>query len=200
MKSLKALIYVNLILIMGILSSFKGIFGGNDFEQHLEIGKIIYPKNDNEISSCFNLFKDNKKKFKKDFKMLIDDYEFDSDNGSLTELLFSYGDWKNKTIYIDWRGEENEGEIEEYILEIIENKINFKNTTELRKKSVDIEQRDGKYIKQLLLNINKDLNVAGYEVLYFNIDWDGYGFIIAEKSEVQKILKISNKILKPTFE
>jgi hypothetical protein len=188
--------YLILFTIMGLLSSFKNIFNNEqNIDIYIEIAKIIYPENETEINNCFNLYKENKKKFRKDFEEIIEEFDFDSENGTLTELLYSFGEWKGKTVYIDWRGEENEGEIEEYISDIINKKIDFKITKELREKAINTDQRDGVFIKKLFNSIQIDLNNNGYEIMFFNIDWDGYGFTVINQSDVNNILKIDKSIL-----
>ncbi|MFD2823964.1 hypothetical protein ACFS5M_09800 [Lacinutrix iliipiscaria] len=167
----------------------------NDKDDFIKIAKILYPEYADDIENCFQLFVDNTSKFEENYSELINDFYITPGESTLIDLLYAYGDSKNKVVYIDWRGEENKGEIEEYITDILNTEVDFSETENFRSKSKDLDQRDGEFILELFNKINEDLNKEGMTLAFFNIEWDAYGFTIISLENFAKIKTIKKDIL-----
>ena len=195
---MKKYLTITIIIIATIIfSSFKNniIRLVDDTTAFIKIGKILFPKHSDDIEKCITLFSKNEAEFVEKYENLVNEYDVIVGESSMTELLFSYGDSKNKVIYIDWRGEENEGEIEEYIQNTLSFQIDFTETTKFRKQSIELEKRDGEFVLNLFNEINTDLFKSGLILAFFNIEWDAYGFMVIPIKKFEEIESVKKNVI-----
>ncbi|NMM47697.1 DUF6630 family protein [Marinigracilibium pacificum] len=188
MKSV--VIFLIIILVIGEFTyAQKKSESTNNKYDLLEIGQLIYLDYKEEFRAYLIPFLDNKAEFIEENEDLIDEYGFEEIN--VLEAIYMFGDYRGLLGYIDWRGEENENEVEEYVEKQlgVEN-YNWINTQKLRQ-SVDYENlRDGEFIIELFKAIDKDLKAENKQLLFFNLDIDAYVFIATTNDNFNTICKI----------
>lgn len=156
------------------------------------IFEIIFPNYSSEFDIFFKLYHNNKKEFDAKYKSTITNYvSFDLKNLESIELLFIFCDSKKLISIVDWRGEENEKEIEFFIENSLEIEIDWSNTIELRQKIKNKE--DGEFIKMLFKSIQKDISKLNRKIIFLQMGWDSYVYTIVESEIAKKILTIYPK-------
>src|SRR4051812_49326423 len=86
----------------------------------LDPGKWLFPNDATAWEAFYNSFVDNKKMFLSQNSSLLENYDnFDLNNLQPLEVLYIFGDAKGLIAMTDWRGEENEREVEESLNKII---------------------------------------------------------------------------------
>lgn len=158
----------------------------------LSIGKLLYADCETEFELYYQLFESDIEGFKIKYR----DFFKDENISNLTpiEAFCLFGDHKKKLYFMDWRGEENEYEVENFIQTIVKEKINWTNSSKLRGVVDEESQRDGKFIIELYKSIDKDLKENNKKLIFLNTNDDSYVFKIVE-------IKIYNKIfsIAPTY-
>jgi hypothetical protein len=152
-----------------------------------QVGQLIYPGLSKDFDDFINLYSKSKTEFRKKYK------EIGIDNSELSklELLQSFGDIKQKLGFIDWKGEEDEFEIEGYIEKQIQKEIVWTNSTLLRKSIPIDKQRDGKFIVKLFQAIDKDLQFINFRLIFLNMGWDAYIFLPVTQQAFNKVFELA---------
>jgi len=148
--------------------------------QYLELGKLLF------------------KSYKNDFEVFYNSYLQAAKNGSYKSLkpieaLHEFADKNGLSLIIDWKGEENEEEIEDFIGSQINKTISWTNTGKLKEKNTGYVTRDGKFIIRLFKAIDKDLKEINKKLLFFDLGTDAYIFTVADSSTFRQITKIESK-------
>jgi len=198
--AIAAVIFVPLI-IAAILSEISEKKEARNKQIALrQIGKQIFSNYNDEFedfhhSYLHNKYLHNKKKFSTQAAQLLkNDEVFDVKNLQPAELLYIFASSKNLAQIIDWRGEENEGEIEKFIEQMLKQKPLWANTSELRMN--ESEQQNDKFIIKLFRSINKDLKAIGYKLLFFDLKWDSYVYMIIPTKVFEQSKGIESKDLR----
>ncbi len=183
-------ITILIIIIVGAIQVFrnkKGNFLMNNSDL-IEAGQLLFPDLRTDFEAFLNLFLKDKKTFLAN-EELLDDYDNfeDLDKLKAIEVIYIFGDSRQKLCLIDWRGEENEGEIESFMDENLQIKTDWKNVNELRKAADEEKQRDGKFIIDLLKTFDKDLESLNKKIIFFDLGWDAYVFTVVDKSSYKTI-------------
>jgi hypothetical protein len=188
---MKYIVIVILIIIaVGAIQVFRSNKGKFiiDNSDLIEAGQLLFPDLRTDFEAFFNLFLNDRKTFLAN-EELLDDYDNfeDLDKLKAIEAIYIFGDSRQKLCLIDWRGEENEGEIESFLEENLQIKIDWRNVNE-RRKAVDKEkQRDGKFIIDLLKTFDKDLATLNKKLFFFDLGWDAYVFTVVDKTSYEAI-------------
>ena len=157
-------------------------------EKLINIADYLFTENKTEFIAFFNSFLKNRKKFLYENRELLTEYgNFELHKIREIEVIYIFGHSKQKLLQTDWRGEEDEREIEYFLKEKLQVKSDWKNVNELRKKFEKREQRDGKFIVELLKNIDKDLESTNKKLIFFNLDWDAYVYGVVDKTSYKTI-------------
>ena len=183
-------ITILIIIIVGAIQVFrnkKGNFLMNNSDL-IEAGQLLFPDLRTDFEAFLNLFLKDKKTFLAN-EELLDDYDNfeDLDKLKAIEVIYIFGDSRQKLCLIDWRGEENEGEIESFMDENLQIKTDWKNVNELRKAADEEKQRDGKFIIDLLKTFDKDLESLNKKIIFFDLGWDAYVFTVVDISSYKTI-------------
>lgn len=165
------------------------------FDEVVFIANILYPKYVDEFKELVLLFQTDKLKFKKKYSNFIKEQELNFFSKNLINLLYSFGDLKGIVELVDWRGEENEREIEDFISILSSKKHHFKKTHQFRKNSLKIDQRDGEFILKLFKVLDEDLKILDERLLFFNNDWDAYGFTVVSQNNFEEIMNTSQSTM-----
>lgn len=191
-----------LIISMSFLGKIKDWFGSSskDLDTIEKFGAILYSDSAEDFQNCVKTFSNDKEKFEEEYAELIDDFGVNPEESKLVDLLYAYGDSKNKVIYIDWRGEENEREIEEYIDTAFSKEHKWLKTGKLREESENLDREDGKFIIHLLKEIDNDLKDTNERLMFFSTNWDGYGFTVVSEQQFEEIQNFPNSIMKTVDE
>ena len=104
-----------------------------NYEGLIEIGTILFSGLKKEFETFFKTFLKDKNTFLTENEVLLEDYDnFELDKLKPIEVIYIFGDSKGKLWMTDWRGEENEREIELFLEDKLQIKTDWKNVNEKR--------------------------------------------------------------------
>jgi hypothetical protein len=153
-----------------------------------EIGRLLYPDHVAAFDTIFNAYLTDTKKFVRENEELLEEYDFDDGEIKAIELLYIFGDMKEKVSMTDWRGEENSKEVEEFIERMMLVKPVWTNTNQLRANSKEDDERDGDFIIDLFKAIDKDLNVLDKKLIFYQLGWDAYVYTVVDSKTFKDII------------
>jgi hypothetical protein len=178
------------ILIVGAIQAFRNKKGNFLIKNSdlLEAGHLLFPNLRTDFEKFFNSFLNDKKTFLAENKELLEDYDsFELDKLKPLEVIYIFGDSKQKVWMTDWRGEENEREIENFIEDKLQIKTDWTNVNKLRKGADEEKQRDGEFIIDLLKTIDEDVKLLNKKLIFFDLAWDAYVYTVVDQTS-QKTL------------
>ena len=151
----------------------------------LTLGAKVFPDFEDEFTNFYSLYlKDTKKFVAQNLERLTD---FKSPKP--IEVAYVFATSKNLVQLIDWKGEENEGEIEAFIDGLLKEKLSWEESLQLRKSIDPDEQRDGQFIVDLFRSIDKDLRKIKQRLLFFDLGSDSYAYIVVSLKNFGQIKK-----------
>lgn len=157
-------------------------------EELIDIGIILFPGFKKDFRTFFSTFLKDKKTFLTENEELLEYYDnFELDTLKPIEVIYIFGDSKGKLCMTDWRGEENEREIEHFLEDKLGIKTDWKNVNEIRKGVNEKSQRDGENIISLLKTIDKDLEPLNKKLIFLYLDWDAYVYTVIDKISFKTI-------------
>jgi hypothetical protein len=157
-------------------------------EEFIEIGQYLFADSYTDFATFLNSFLNDKKTFLVENKELLEEYDnFELDKLKASEVVYIFGDSKQKLNLTDWRGEENEREIENFLKDKLHIKTDWKKVNELRKGVDEEKQRDGEFIMDLLKTIDKDLAPLNKRLIFFDIGWDAYVYTVVDLTSFKTI-------------
>lgn len=176
-------------VVIGAIQFFRNrkrnqLAGGSRFS---EIGRLLYPDDAAGFDIFFTPYLTDPKKFIKEHEELLEEYDFDNDAIKAIELLYIFGDSKEKVFMTDWRGEENPKEAEEFIERMMPVKPAWTNTSQLRANSKESDERDGDFIIDLFKTIDKDLSILGKKLIFYQLGWDAYVYTVVDSKTFGEI-------------
>ncbi len=176
----------------------NGSFSVNQIEL-LEFGQLLFPIHKNEFQNFFNSFISDKKRFLTENEELLKNYDnFELDKLKAIEAIYVFGDSKEQLWLTDWRGEENEREIENFLENKLQIKADWTNLNKL-KSGVDQEkQRDGKFIIDVLKTVDKDLELMNKRIIFLDLGWDAYVYTVVDQSSFKTISDKFGKLIHGT--
>jgi hypothetical protein len=176
------IIFVLTIVILGVVRAFRKKKGKSFIRNSdlLPVGPLLFPNETEKFETFFNSYLDDKKKFLFENEQILEEYEFDNEKLTALEVIYIFGDQNKKTFITDWRGEENESEIESFLETDVSIKTDWNNVEQLRKEIDEDQQRDGKFIIDLFKNIDKDLAPLNKKLVFFNLGWDAYVYTVVD--------------------
>lgn len=186
------------LLILGVVALLVGLryFKSNGSvlprasSKFLETGLLLFSDRAEEYKAYIDLFRNNQDSFLEQYEEKLDEYGFDN----LTEFdaFRTFGDMYGYLMYMDWRGEENEREVEDFVeMKLAGKVIPWFKTDALREENAGKEQADGKFIIKLYKTIDEDLREQGHALLFLAVDGDGYSFMVATLDELEKAKELS---------
>ncbi|MDI9873043.1 DUF6630 family protein [Flectobacillus rivi] len=152
-----------------------------------QVGYLLFPDLNRKFDEFLELYTKNKVSFQK----LYQELQRNKMELSQLELIQSFGSINQRLSLTDWKGEENEFEIQDFIDKQVQQSIIWENTNALGKSVTLDKQRDGKFIIQLFQAIDLDLQSANGRLLFLNLDWDAYVFLPVTTQTFDKIFKIA---------
>lgn len=171
-------IFVLLILLFAILYSY-------DKKELLKNKKELKEKKSKYLKFGKLIFKNQVTEFEEFFYQYINSKDIKT---KPIKIIQSFAEINKLSFIVDWRGEENEGEIQNFIISKIDENILWTNTNIFKEKYIDKE--DGVYIIDFLKNIDKDLKVINKKMLFLNLNSDSYIFLVTDISTFKEINKI----------
>ncbi len=163
---------------------------GKDKSEFLQIGKLLFQDYLDEFESYFNLYLHEKEEFIRRYSVMLLKNNEDAKLKDISplEVIYAFADNKGIVHITDWRGEENENEIQDFIDRRVSSKPTWTNVDILRR-GVDAEkQRDDKFIIHLLKGIDKDLIELNKKLVFFNLGWDAYVYTVVDLVAFKAIL------------
>jgi len=161
-------------------------------DELVEVGKFLFPNYLSDFQIFISSFLHNKAKFISENKVLLLSYDnFEMNKLKPIDVIYIFGDSKKLLNLTDWRGEENESEIEIFLEENFQISSDWKNTIKLRKASDEDDQYEEGFIIDLFKAIDKDLKPLHKRLVFLDLGWDSYSYTIVKQS--------SHKILTERF-
>jgi len=157
--------------------------------EYIETGRLLFAGYEDEFTDFYNLYLDSKRKFLSQNARLLKNQEaFDSKNLKAIEVLYLFAVSQNLVHMVDWRGEENEKEVETFIEGLIKQMQSWPNVSKLRAKTAESQQNDGRFIVDLFKCTDKDLKLTNRRLIFFELGWDAYVYTVvpAETFDVIK--------------
>jgi hypothetical protein len=188
MKSL-IMLFVALAIVFAI-QAFRKKKGNRS--SLLDIGKLLFSNDKEGFDSFYNLYLSDKAKFLSENDEFLQEYDhFDLQKLKPIEVLYLFGNAKELLCMTDWRGEENEQEIETFIDHLLTQKHTWTNTSNLRVGTDEDKQRDGKFIIDLLKSIDKDLQTINQRLVFFDLGWDAYVYTTVDSNTFREVISTS---------
>ena len=157
-------------------------------EELSSAGHYLFPDFAAEFVTFFNEYQNNKKRFISSNKSLLVGYDnFELEQLKPIEVLYIFGDSKQKVTITDWRGEENEREIEHFLENKLQIKSSWTNTNELRKAIGEKKQNDPEFVIALLKTIDKDLQPLKKRIIFFDLGWDSYVYTAVSQASYKML-------------
>ena len=187
---------VGALVLLSVLVLFAFVYDqiakkkhNKDNTQFLGIARYLTAKNADEFDTFYNQYFRRKKDFIAQNLMLLKEYDnFDLDNLKPVELLYIFLSSKKLIGLIDWTGEENEYEIEDFLAKIIsppkwQNVQKFRNNTDNKKLKGD------KFIRMLFKATDKDLQTINQRLVFLDMEWDAYVYTCINKKDFEAVMK-----------
>ena len=155
----------------------------------LETGKLLF-NNFKEFKGYITLYSTDIEQFKLLYEDSFAEIGLNVEKAQLLDLLLDFGIERNEILSLDWRGEENEGETQEFIEQQIGTTITWNVTSKLPE-SVEISQK--------LKAINQDLKAKGYRLIVFNTDSDAFEISAISNENFATLLALNNSLVDKNF-
>jgi len=140
----------------------------NKNNQFLDNAKKILGYYSLEFDEFYHLYFDNSKNFFLENKKLLEENDnFDLKKLKPIEILYLFLHSRKLVNVTDWKGEENDFEIETFIETFTKN-INWKNTTTFRNAN-NKGLKDSNFVPDLLKVIDKDLSNINYRLVFLDL-------------------------------
>ena len=183
------------LIITGLAVTVAGFFSlkskkgkTNESSDFLDIGKQIFPAYREEFADFYNLYLTNKKEFLIRHSKLLKDFEnFDLKNLEPIEVIYIFADAKDLVYVTDWRGQENEYEIQTFLENLINPKPNWTATSTFRASLGEVRRKDGRSAISLFKAIDKDLLAINQRLLFFQLNWDTYVYTVVPSGKLDEI-------------
>lgn len=154
----------------------------------VEIGTFLFSELSNDYRAFMSSYLADKEAFLIQNKELLKEYDnFKVENLKPIEVIYIFGDSKRKLWMTDWRGEENEREIEQFFEGRLHIKADWKNATGLRQSVEEAVQRDEGFVIDLLKHIDKDLKALSKRLIFFDLGWDAYVYTVTDQVSYKEI-------------
>jgi hypothetical protein len=140
--------------------------------EYLEVGKLLFKNHSTDFEVFYNAHLNAGKK-----------------NIRGIESLNDFADQKKLTLMIDWRGEENDGEVEAFIGTQIDATISRTYTNDCRAKYKDDDTGNSEFIIHLFKAIDKDLKGLHKKIIFFDLGTDSYIFTVTDTTTFKEIMK-----------
>jgi hypothetical protein len=152
----------------------------------LYIGELLFADCIKEFKEFCNLYLTDKKQLNTKFSVNL---QVNNGDCKPINIVYAFGTYKQKIGLIDWKGEENINEVEEFIESYIDKKPIWENAIFLRASVEESKQYDGIFIKKLFHAIDKDLQSITYRLLFFDMGGDTYVYIPITTTIFKQILE-----------
>lgn len=180
--SMKLYMIVAGIIILILFEIIKRRKNKFNEKQAKELGKLLFADKGAQFEKYVSLYANDKTAFKMTYGEVFDDWGIELKDIKLIDLIISFGEMEEKILIIDWRGEENEGEIQAFCEKILGRSIIWDSVKELKDAS-----RNNAH--QLLENINKDLSKINHQLIFMNTSNDSYELTVVSKENLLAIKK-----------
>ena len=184
-------------IIKIILNDKRDMKKGNNYialnkhkkEELKGIEEFLFPNFKEEFRNFFYSFLNDEKTFVFENEKILKEYDnFELKKLKATEALYIFGDNKQKLCLTDWKGEENEKEIESFLESNLSIKTDWKNVNELRKNISQEKSKSKKFITELLKAIDIDLKPLNKRLIFINLGWDAYVYTVIEQTSYNSII------------
>lgn len=180
------------IIVLSVLQAFRNkqkkiLFKDSDL---VLLGELLFPTTRLEFDSFFNSYLNDQKSFLIENKVVLEDYDnFELDRLKAIEVIYIFGDSKNKLWMTDWRGEENTGEIEQFLESTLDIKCEWVKANSLRSIADETEYEDGEFAIDLLKAIDNDLEQINKKLIFLDLGWDSYVYTALDQESVRTIIE-----------
>lgn len=157
------------------------------------IGQLIFSDQADEFSAFYNLYLHDNQQFLVQYaELLKENDDFDLEALEPMDALYLFADAKQLVEIIDWRGEENEYEVETFVEGLIGQTPAWTYTSAYRDSSSKARRRDGRSAIDLFRSVDKDLQAIHRRLLFFELNGDAYTFTVVPSAKFDKITSLSS--------
>lgn len=178
------------VVILGVLQAFRSKSKNRLIKESdlVELGELLFPSISLEFETFFNSYINTRDSFLTENKDLLEEYDnFELEKLKAIEVIYIFGDYKNKLWMTDWRGEENTKEIEQFLESALDIKCEWNQVKRLRFKADEKEYEDGEFVISLLKAIDTDLEQINKKLIFLNLGWDSYVYTAVDQASVKII-------------
>jgi len=154
----------------------------------LKIGDLLFKDDSDEFRKYVNLFVNEKEKFKEKYESDFEEIGIEFNDIKLLDLVIQFGVDANKILIIDWRGEENDGEVQDFCEEILKCKIDWEEVNQFK-----VKERESDVLV-LFEKINADLSQLGYTLIFSTNSNDSYEIGVTKIENFDKIKMIKKDL------
>ena len=108
----------------------------------------------------------------------------------INDILFWYLEKNDILLQLDWSGEDNDGQIEDFVNKNLKERYNINesiDTKEVYEYFDNVELKRGQHLIVMFKYINEVLNKLGFNIVIFDIRTDSYLLTFVEKKLYDKI-------------
>jgi hypothetical protein len=109
---------------------------------------------------------------------------------SLLDFILLFGDHEDEILTIDWRGEENEGEIQKWCEEKLGYNVNWDKVKQLKAGNIKVS------IEKLIQVINNDLNTINYNLIVFDSANDSFELAVISTENLNILVKLNKSLIR----
>ncbi|WP_184550392.1 DUF6630 family protein [Mucilaginibacter sp. FT3.2] len=160
-----------------------------------EIGEMTFPAYREEFCDFYKSYLGGPKMFvTRHARLLKDADSFAPKKLKPIDIFYLFADSKKLVKVVDWRGEENKGEIEEFIDQLLTRENTWTNVSKLRV-CLNAENRSGNFIVDLFKAVDIDLKVIGRRLVFFELGGDAYVYTVIDSKTASQVIKQSGGAL-----
>lgn len=184
-------LYLTILLIIVVLAIEWLWRRKNAFNQEeaVAIGKLLFEEHAADFEILVGWFVKDKKQFELLYGELFDDMGMAVKDIRLLDLLRAFGIEREKILVIDWRGEENEGEIQKFCEEQIGRSIAWTHVQQLE--NISRTNTAG-----LFKAIQKDLIPNRYQLAFMDSGNDSYELMVLRMETFNAVQALNKKLIK----
>ncbi|MCR8558984.1 hypothetical protein KXD93_15105 [Mucilaginibacter sp. BJC16-A38] len=148
-----------------------------------------------EFIAFKNLYARNLKAFRiQNDELIKSNNQFDFKDLKPIEILYLFASSKNLVYMTDWKGEENEYEIEAFLETLLKKPV-WKNAAAFRNNLSNKKLRDEQFIIGLLKSLDKDLQTIDQRLIFLDLGWDAYVYMCINTKAYNQVMNKAPKFL-----
>jgi len=185
----KLLIFIGGIILVIILEFLWRRKHGLNIYKAEQIGKVLFESKQLRFEEYTKTYKTNKHNFDMIYGEDVSGVG-KPEKMSLLDFILLFGDHEDEILTIDWRGEENEEEIQSWCEEKLGYNVDWYLVKQLKAKSIKVS------IEKLIQAINNDLNKINSNLIVFDSANDSFELAVISTENLNKLIMLDKHLLR----